>query len=99
MTIEKLQTLVDATNTVIPMVTSIGDLLSRMLSGAVSLGVARAELRTICVVGLSRLDASEAEDMTRDARHNARIAGRACGFGGACVLPLGHVGEHSETKP
>lgn len=99
MTLDNLQTALDAVKTVAPLISSASDLLARMLSGVVSTSVARAEMRSICVVGLSRLDAAELEDVQRDARHDARVGGRACGFGGACVLPLGHVGEHSETKP
>ncbi len=58
---------------VIPSITSLGDLLSRLGSGIVSLTVAKAELRSIFIVAGSRLDAAEAEDHKRDAAEDERV--------------------------
>lgn len=73
MSAEKIQLAFEAASNVIPLISSAGNLLSRMLGGAVSLGVARAELRSVLVVGLSRLDAAEADDRERDRREDERV--------------------------
>lgn len=88
-----------AIDTVRPIISEASELFSRLVSGAMSLAIGKAQLRNILASAAVRLGAAEADDRARDAAHDARV--KRCGFGDACVLPPGHAGEHSDeiTKP
>jgi hypothetical protein len=63
-----------ATKVVIPMLGDLGRLVDNLIDGARTLMTASAELRSILLTGLDRLDVAEAAWKQRDKEEDERVA-------------------------